>query len=81
MSAGKEGKYGDVTSSTKEFHEGEPVFILRGQDAVAPKAIMAYAQLCQAQGCDDGHVNQVMLVAQKMRSWQSGNPGLVKDPD
>lgn len=37
-------KYGKVTTERKEFPEGEPLFVLRGQDQLAQKALAAYAQ-------------------------------------
>jgi hypothetical protein len=42
------GKYGTVTSSEKSIPADEPVFILRGKDALAPAAIENYAQLLRA---------------------------------
>ncbi len=40
------GKYGDV--SEIELHIGEPAFVLRAQDALAPYALQAYAALLRA---------------------------------
>jgi hypothetical protein len=41
-------KYGKVETELKKIPEGEPVFLLRGQDVLAPVAIEMYANLLRA---------------------------------
>lgn len=76
--SGIDGKYGEITSSKKEFHPDEPIFLLRAQDPIAPVAIEAYAQICQNMGCTDEHVQASMEHATRIRQWQAENPELTK---
>lgn len=41
-------KYGRITSELKDLPAEEPVFLLRGQDILAPIAIELYANLLRA---------------------------------
>jgi len=78
MSAENDGKYGQVTTERGKFHPDEPLFILRGQDPVAPFAILAYADLCEQRGCRPDHVAAVIVQALRMTEWQEAHPELVK---
>lgn len=89
--AGYDTKYGDVTSSEKDFLVGsteggdeavEPVFVLRAQDPFAVNAILAYSSFCAQGGVDETHVEKVREAANNLEHWQLQNPDLVKDqPD
>jgi hypothetical protein len=59
--------------------EDEPVFLLRGQDALAPKIVEAYAMTALREGVDDRFVNLCWDQAEAMVAWQSKNN--VKMPD
>lgn len=74
-----EGKYGEITSSKKKFHPGEPVFLLRAQDPLAPEAIVFYADICQQEGCHPAHVEAARNHAQRIVDWQKAHPMRVKD--
>lgn len=74
-------KYGAITAEKKEFHDGEPVFVLRGGDALAPLAILDYARRCSAAGCDREHYEDVVKCSEEMRAWQEKNQDKVKNPD
>lgn len=41
-------KYGKLIAERKDFHEDEPVFVLRGKDLLAPAAVEMYANLLRA---------------------------------
>lgn len=71
-------KYGQITASEKEFHPGEPVFVLRATDPFAVHAIIEYARRCERQGADKAHVNGVFDHAMTVAEWQRDNPELVK---
>lgn len=77
-----EGKYGAISASRKEFHPGEPVFILRATDPIAASAIEHYAVLCEGAKCNPEHVLAATGHANRIREWQKRNPHLVKErPD
>ena len=76
-----EGKYGLVTCSNKQFHPGEPVFILRATDLLAPEVIYHYAAVCRKAGCDEAYVHAAIDHAHRIHTWQSRNRHLVKIPD
>ena len=73
-----QGKYGTITSSEKQFHLNEPIFLLRATDPLAPQAISKYADLCSQEGCSDEHVRAAYDWAATIAAWQSENPELVK---
>lgn len=73
-----EGKYGEITASKKQFHPGEPVFLLRSTDPLAYMAVLDYVKWCVAAGCTDEHVEAVQEHAMRIRDWQRANPDLVK---
>ncbi len=80
--AGIDGKYGEITCEKKTFHPGEPVFLLRATDPIAPQAIRNYAHGCQINGCSQEHVAACLSHAHQIESWQLANPSLVKErPD
>lgn len=82
MAAGVDTKMGEVTSSEKEFHEGEPVFVIRAQDPLATQAIMAYRDICINNGCNTAHIDAIENARDAVDNWQTDNDELVKDrPD
>jgi hypothetical protein len=76
-----EMKYGTVTSDRRTFHPGEPVFIVRAQDRLAPELLRRYYTLCLAAGCDDSHLSAIDDVRRSFTAWQAEHPDLVKIPD
>jgi hypothetical protein len=77
-----ENKYGTITSTTKEFHQGEPVFLLRATDPLAPQAIRNYAYGCEINGCSKEHVEACLGHALRTEQWQHANLDKVKNrPD
>lgn len=73
-----EGKYGQIITTGKQLHRGEPVFILRATDPLAPASVEEYAVRCYDCKCEDEHVQAANKRAQVMREWQAKNPDLVK---
>lgn len=52
--------------------ENEPVFLLRGQDPLAPKTIKFWAKQLKKAGGDKNLVKQVKNWAKKMKEYQKG---------
>lgn len=77
---GHDNKYGKVLLENKCLHQGEPVFVLRAQDSLAPAAIRIYAELCEAVGCTDAHTATSLDAAARLDDWQRANPSLVRVP-
>jgi hypothetical protein len=73
-----EGKYGIITAEKKFFHPGEPVFLLRATDPLAPKAVRTYALMCRENGCEQDHIDASYRHAERIEEWQRENPELVK---
>lgn len=73
-----EGKYGEITATGKQFIPGEPLWVFRATDPLAPEAIRAYAGLCFARGCTPEHVAAAHNAADRISAWQAANPELVK---
>lgn len=73
-----DGKYGVITTELKQLHAGEPVFLLRATDPLAPDAIRLYADECREAGCSAEHVHAVTMHASRIEAWQQANPHLVK---
>lgn len=74
-----DGKYGEITMSKKQLHPGEPVFLLRAQDPLAPATIRDYAVLCEQRDCHPAHIEAANRHAQRIEDWQEEHPELVKD--
>lgn len=75
----KQDKY--ELKDRSEFHEDEPIFTFRAQDAALPAVLETYAVLCQNLGCDPTHVEHVRAVRMNVQNWQTRNPEKVKIPD
>ena len=82
MAAATEGKYGEIRAELKEFHPGEPVFLLRATDPLAPVAVREYAKRCEESGCSTAHVEAAIAHAERIEEWQRAHFELVKSlPD
>lgn len=77
-----------------KLHLDEPYFFIRAQDALAVKAVLAYANLLGAASVNHAEkidfqtakrlIHQeleVKSIAQAIEDWQALNPQLVKLPD
>lgn len=49
--------------------EGEPIFILRGQDVLAPALVREWAVAAKQRGCGDAKVQEAFALADLMDSW------------
>ncbi|GAI26735.1 unnamed protein product [marine sediment metagenome] len=59
--------------------EDEPVFLLRGQDVVAPKVVEAWAMAAHNAGAKDDIVEHAYKHAQAMRKWQEEHKTKIPD--
>lgn len=57
----------------------EPVFLLRGQDALAPSLVLDWASRMRSLGGDPNMADLARVQAQKMIAWQDEHG--VKAPD
>lgn len=86
-----DSKYGRLVAERKDIPDDEPLFLLRGQDALAPGAVENYAEMVRAtlRTVMDGNTAQRVQdfaddcnnVAAAMRMWQAAHPDRVKFPD
>lgn len=66
---------------TLELHDGEPVFVLRAQDIIAPQVVELWAIMAGSVHVNQPKVNRARNVAAHMRRWQHLNQTKVKTPD
>lgn len=59
--------------------EDEPVFLLRGQDVVAPEVVEMWALAAIGAGADDNIVQHAFDHAQSMRKWQKEHGAKIPD--
>lgn len=59
--------------------EGEPVFVLRARDRLAPFTVSKWAGEAEAHGCPKEKVDGARRIAAEMIAWQQANG--VKAPD
>jgi len=60
---------------------GEPVFILRAQDKIAPSIIRDWARSASEAGTPKERTDDACTVADRFEQWQRDNPDRVKVPD
>lgn len=68
MRHGRKDYDGMVDNS--DIPKGEPVFLLRGQDILAPLMLEYYANQAEAIGCPANLVAGAREQAEAMRDWQ-----------
>ena len=75
------------TKSGVSIPDDEPVFVLRGKDALTPVALQNYAALLLVAGAasGDGHfgrmATEVTDQAKLIEMWQANQPGGARMPD
>lgn len=69
-----------ITRPAPDLHDGEPYFVIRAQDILAPQAVMHYAALARKLGLDH-FAQEVEARAVELMHWQTEHAGLVKVPD
>lgn len=82
----------EIQVLNKTIPEDEPLFLLRGQDKLAPAAIFAYADELECTASDDGVApdealrrrelaNEAEAAALAIERWQLEHPDRTKMPD
>lgn len=79
-------KYGAVTTERGTFHPGEPVFIIRAQDATAIRNVANYLHDLQSiedpkKARDPEMLKAIQDDISAFSKWAADNPNLVKLPD
>lgn len=64
-----------------KVRDDEPIFVLRGQDLVAPLAIEYWGVQARNHHSPNMKVEEAMQDAQNFRNWQAAHPKQVKYPD
>jgi hypothetical protein len=79
---GTEAKYGRILTERGDpgRRDGEPLFLLRGQDALAGFALRAYRDFCIATGCDPAQIDGVSAALERFTDWAGANPDRMKLP-
>lgn len=72
------GKYGAITTEKKQFHPGEPLFLIRATDPDAVGIVMECAARYQLRGSPPEQVSATLAAAERVEKWQAANPDLVK---
>lgn len=61
--------------------DGEPIFVLRAQDKIAPSLVLAWANDAARHDVNAPKSVGAMQIAHEMIAWQMANPSRVKLPD
>lgn len=82
----QESEFSEVLDQLDEagilkFPEDEPLFVLRGQDQLAPQAVHNYSSICAANAVDPEQQAAVHTALANFKVWQRDNPNSVKLPD
>jgi hypothetical protein len=72
---------GVVYLTGKPLHPGEPVYVLRATNPLAPEILDEYALRCEKASVAPESVERVRLAAARIRAWQALNPHLVELPN
>lgn len=73
------GKYDTTANFESKLKPGEPWFVIRGQDKLAPAAIEAYMVLMRKNGLPEQDIRSVGLLLERVIAWQSVNPTKLPD--
>lgn len=68
-----------IQDKDNKIPEDEPVFLIRGQDALGPSLLLDWASRLRSLGGDPNMADLVRIQARKMIKWQ--NEHGVKIPD
>ena len=61
--------------------DDEPVFIIRGKDALAPSTMRAWISMAEKNGVDEDKIRRVTEHLNDVLHFQAKNPDKVKIPD
>ena len=64
--------YDRIQDPAHKIPEDEPVFLLRGQDICAPRAVEVWATIAENMGASPEIVRAAREQARRMRKWQEG---------
>lgn len=78
MPGGLDSKYGHHPFVGKP---GEPLFIIRGQDAAAVPVLREYERAVREVGASEEFLTEVKKSRMKFEDWQKANQDKVKVPD
>lgn len=56
-------------SCLEKLHPGEPFFVLRGQDRLAPMMVSLWTALAQLHGMNREKINEALDTAAAMENW------------
>lgn len=73
-------KYPDLHAAIDKLHPGEPCFLLRAQDLLAPDAVFFYVSRLKQEGKVEA-AKECEAFAFAMKSWQMDNLDKAKLPD
>lgn len=73
-------EYDRIQDPMGKIPEDEPVFLIRGQDAVGPAAVRAWVLLAEAAGASPNITTMAKRHADLMEAWQEAT-GKAKVPD
>ena len=65
---GYDPKYGRIRTEHKEIPDKEPLFLLRGQDELAPRIVRDYATAREKLGHSDA-AKEIRAIAKAMEAW------------
>lgn len=71
--------YSHIQDPTGRIPAGEPVFLLRGSDVLAPATLLHWCSLANAAGVKSDMVNSAIEHQEKMVEWQRANGSKVPD--
>ena len=71
--------YQQIQDPTGKIPEGEPVFLIRGQDKAGPMTVQVWATLAEAFGADRNIVATARRQAKQMLRWQLDKGSKVPD--
>ena len=71
--------YNRIQDPEGKIPDNEPVFLIRGQDAVAPEVVEFWAAKAQEAGADSRMVDAARRHAQRMRQWQDEHWSKIPD--
>jgi hypothetical protein len=73
------GKYGAVYNFERKLKKDEPWFAIRGQDKLAPRALMQYMQLMAEFELPQEAIRSVGLLVERIEAWQQANETKLPD--
>lgn len=68
------------TSNGEQIPDDEPVFLLRGRDRLALRALICYEQLSMAAGCNEYHFDALHRSIDRFADFTVEHPDRMKQP-